>query len=67
MADNKQPATRIFTKKVGDETRRRTVTSPQAEIAARFDGYEEDPAATAAAAKSSGSGSRSSGTASSSS
>ncbi len=40
MADtSKKFQTRTFTKKVGDETKTRQVTSPQAEIAARFDGF----------------------------
>ncbi len=56
MADNKFQ-TRTFTKKVGDEIKTRQVTSPQAEVAARFDGFYpegEGPDAGKSTAKSSG-------------
>jgi hypothetical protein len=46
--------TRTFVKKVGDETVTRQVTSPQAEVEAKFEGFVEQ-----APAKSSGGSSRS--------
>lgn len=42
MADYK---TRIFTKEVAGETKTREVTSPQAEVAALFDGFAEKTSA----------------------
>jgi hypothetical protein len=57
-ATDQQP--RIFTKKVGGQTKTRTVHSESDAVAARFDGFTEDEKpskATQAAAAKSGSGS----------